>query len=53
MGLGGGQCARLLLWRSEFDSQWGLQFSVKIVEKNENKQKEVKHGPFRKLSFLN
>ena len=43
-----GQHARLLLWRSELESRWSLQFiSVKFVfEKNENKQKEAGVGPF-------
>ena len=38
-----GQRARLLLWQSEFESRWRLQFfSVKIVfEKNENKQNRL------------
>ena len=36
-----GQRDRLLLWRSEFESRWSLQFFVKIVvERDENKQNE-------------
>ena len=42
-----GQRAHLLLRRSEFESHWGLQYFCKIViEKNENKQKEARVGPF-------
>ena len=49
MGRGSGQCARLLLRRSEFESRWSLQFFCNIVfEKNENKQKEAGVGPLLK-----
>ena len=42
-----GQHSRLLLWRSEFESRWSLQFLFcKLFEKNENKQKEAGDGPF-------
>ena len=49
-----GQCARLLLWRAEFESCWHLQFfSVNFVlEKNENKQKEAVVGQFFKNNSL-
>ena len=42
-GWSSGQGARLLLWRSEFESRWRLHyFSVKFVfEKNWNKQREA------------
>ena len=40
-----GQCTRLLLWWSEFESRWSLQFDCKIVvEKNKNKQKDAGVG---------
>ena len=45
-----GQCARLLIQRSEFKSRRNYSFfSVKIVfKKNETKQKEAVSGPFEK-----
>ena len=43
------QRARLLLWRSKFKSRWSLQFFCKVLfQKNENKQKEARVGPFFK-----
>ena len=51
---GGGQRARLLLWRSEFESHLSLQFiSVKIMfEMWENKQKRGRRWPifFKKMN---
>ena len=46
-----GQRARLLLWRSEFESRSSLQFiSIKFVfDANENKQKEAGVGPYKKI----
>ena len=44
-----GQRARPLLWRSEFEYQWSLQFLFcKLFEKNENKQKEAGDSPLKK-----
>ena len=43
----GGQRARRLLWRFEFESRLSLQFSVKnATANNENNQKEDRIGPF-------
>ena len=49
-----GQCARLLLRRSKFESRWSLKFLFcKLFEKDENKQKEAGNGPsFNSLDFL-
>ena len=42
-----GQLARLLLWQSEIESCWTLQFFAKIVsEKNVNKQSVAVDGSF-------
>ena len=44
-----GQHARLLLWPSEFESRWRLQFFPKHLcfKKNENKQKEARVVPLK------
>ena len=48
-----GQRARLLLWRSEFESRWSLQFLFcKLFEQNENKKKEAGDGPFKKITTI-
>ena len=55
MGSGGGGqvvnvLAFFLLWRSEFESLWSLQFLFcKLVKKKENKQKEAGDGPLKNL----
>ena len=46
--LSSGQGARLLLWRSEFESRWSLQVFFKVVfEKNKNKEKEAGYDPLK------